>query len=81
MRVGVDTRLKGAVLICILKPNAAQGVLSIYNCAIYVLFYASPCQEGTTNPAPYDCDLRVIFVYDVPPTWPRHRSIINSSVQ
>ena len=61
--LGVGNYLEGAVLICILEPDATEGVLPVYHFAFYVLLDAPPCQDCATDATTYDCDLGVIFVH------------------
>ena len=63
----LGTHLQGTVLICILKPDASQGCLPIYQSELYILFCTSPCQDGTTHTSAYDGDLGVVFVDNAVP--------------
>ena len=64
------------MLICILKPDASQGRLPIYNGEFDVLLGTSPCQKCATYTSTYNSDLGVVFVHNAVPWLIRHDSSI-----
>ena len=55
------------MLVCILEPNAPQGLLPIYYRTIYILFHTPPSENCPTDATSDYSDLRVILMYDVRP--------------